>query len=121
MPEPTVPLTDERLTEIRSTLLGCWYSGEWSVRHPAGSTGPVQIVHSSGQGDTVLAELPDFAVDIAVFMADAHEAVPELLAEVERLRAELLEREALAAQYGARIVAASMAAAPLPVPPEAGR
>lgn len=88
MPEPAAPLSDERLAEIRSVQLGCWYSGEWRLNHPSGSTGPVQIVHTSGQGDTVLAELPDFAVDIAVFIADAHEAVPELLAEVDRLRVE---------------------------------
>jgi hypothetical protein len=88
MPDPTEPLSNERLAEIRSTLLGCWYSGEWRLRHPSGNTGPVQIIHSGGQGDTVLAELPDFAADIAVFIADAHEAVPELLAEVDRLRAD---------------------------------
>jgi hypothetical protein len=87
MSDPAAPLSDARLAEIRSVQLGAWYSREWHLRHPSGNTGPVQIVHSNSQGDTVLAELPDFAVDIAVFIADAHEAVPELLAEVDRLRA----------------------------------
>ncbi|MFC1420810.1 hypothetical protein [Streptacidiphilus cavernicola] len=85
----TAPLSEERLAEIQSLHLGCWYSGEWIVKHPHGSTGPAQVVHVGGFGDTVLAELPDFAADIAVFFADAHEAVPELLAEVARLKAVL--------------------------------
>jgi len=116
MPDLTAPLSDERLAEIRSVQLGAWYAREWRVRHPSGNTGPVEVVHSDGQGDTVIATLPDFLVDIAVFIADAHEAVPELLAEVERLRTALTAAEAPAAEYGARIVAASMAAAPRETP-----
>jgi hypothetical protein len=33
----------------------------------------------------VIARFPEWAESVAVFLADAHEAVPELLAEVERL------------------------------------
>jgi hypothetical protein len=44
----------------------------------------------------------------------------QLLAEVDRLRVALAAAEALAGKYGARIVAASMAAAPRDTP-EAGR
>lgn len=85
MAEQPAPLSAARLAEIRTAQLGIWYGGDWAVEQPQGDTGPVHLVHRSTQGDTVLAVLPDFAFDVAVFLADAHAALPELLAEVDRL------------------------------------
>jgi hypothetical protein len=83
------PLSAERLAQIRETQLGDWYSGEW-VQDYVESDGeePAHYVVTERESNTVLAMLPDWAGPIALWMADAHEAVPELLAEVERLRAE---------------------------------
>lgn len=85
----TEPMTPARLDEIRSVQPGCWYSGRWMVRHPDGNTGRVEIVHTDGQGDTVIARMPDFLDGMAHWIVDAHTAMPELLAEVDRLRTEL--------------------------------
>jgi hypothetical protein len=81
------PLSAERLAQIRETQLGDWYSGEW-VQDYVESDGeePAHYVVTERESNTVLAMLPDWAGPIALWMADAHEAVPELLAEVERLR-----------------------------------
>ena len=87
----TTALSDSRLNEIRSVQPGCWYSGQWMVRHPDGNTGRVEIVHTDSFGDTVIARMPDFLDDMAHFLVDARTAVPELLAEVERLRAQLAD------------------------------
>jgi hypothetical protein len=86
-----VPLPPERLAEIRSTLLGDWLAGGWRVRcvpvPDARDRSEVFLPDATAE-DTVIATLPDWADPVAVFLADAHEAVPELLAEVDRLSAE---------------------------------
>jgi DNA repair ATPase RecN len=81
------PLAPEREQEIRQTQLGDWYSGAWTIRDVERDDSTVWelVYHESGQ---VLATLPAWAGNICLWMADAHEAVPELLAEVDRLRAE---------------------------------
>lgn len=84
------PLTDERLTEITETHPGDWYSGEWRSEYVE-ATGDdesecayYRIFHVASGAE--LATLPDRAGPIALFMADAHEAVPALVAEVRRLQ-----------------------------------
>jgi hypothetical protein len=104
--EPTAPLSDEQLAAIRARVAAevicpaahpdeadkshLWVTGSLSGRDHCGSC------------------------SVARRVVDTNEAV--LLAEVDRLRAVLAEREELAAEYGARIVAASMAAAPREIP-----
>lgn len=89
MTNPDIPLSLERQQEIRETYPGEWYSGPWTQEHvDSNGDDPAYcrvIHHESG---TVLATLPDFAGPIALFIADAHDAVPELLAELDRVRAE---------------------------------
>jgi hypothetical protein len=92
-----VPLPPERLAEIRSTLLGDWLAGGWRVRSvPSDDSRDRSEVFLPGAPaeDTVIATFPDWADPVAVFLADAHEAVPELLAEVDRLRAKVGDRNA---------------------------
>ncbi|NXY96402.1 hypothetical protein HYE82_18800 [Streptomyces sp. BR123] len=82
------PLTPDRLAEIAESHPGSWYDGEWRSQYvdsTADEAGYCVVLHQeSGQ---VLAELPDWAGPIALFIADAHDAVPALLAEVDRLSA----------------------------------
>lgn len=92
------PLSPEREQEIQSVQLGDWLPGEWKSRHVDGSgdygdPDRYDLFHvGSGQ---VLATLPDWAGNVAMWIADAHEAVPELLAELDRLRTRLGAVEAL--------------------------
>ncbi|MFJ7999050.1 hypothetical protein ACIQ7D_18145 [Streptomyces sp. NPDC096310] len=98
-PSAALLLSPEREQEIRETHPGTWYAGPWTqdyVDSNPDGTEPAYyrlVHHESG---TTLATLPDFAGDIALFIADAHEAVPELLAELDRTRAAL--RAALGAE-----------------------
>ncbi|MEU0393876.1 hypothetical protein ABZ208_14035 [Streptomyces sp. NPDC006208] len=81
------PLTPEREQEIRETHPGEWYGGEWTqdyVESDGSEPAYCRVVHH--ESGTTLATLPDFAGPIALFIADAHDAVPELLAEIDRLR-----------------------------------
>ncbi|MEV0779245.1 hypothetical protein [Streptomyces sp. NPDC050428] len=104
-PDNTNPtaLTPEREQEIRETHPGTWYDGPWTQDYvDADGDEPdyCRVVHhESGE---VLATLPDFAGPIALFIADAHDAVPELLAELDRVRARaeelLLEASGLRSQ-----------------------
>jgi hypothetical protein len=89
MPEP---LTDDRLAEIAETHPGGWYHGEWRSEYVKGTPDTVgHYVVKHVESDTVLAALPDWAGGIALFLADSHEAVPDLLVEVDRVRAEVAE------------------------------
>lgn len=86
------PMTPAREQEIRETHPGGWYDGPWTHDYVEGEGGEPDywrvVHHESG---TALATLPDWAGGIALFIADAHDAVPELLAEVNRLRKALSE------------------------------
>lgn len=97
LPMPVGPqaLSSERLTEIVESHPGDWYSGEWRSQDVDSTDDEVghYVVKHQASG-TVLAELPDWAGPIALFIADAHDAVPELVAEIRRLRAEVAELRA---------------------------
>ena len=91
---PLPGLSLEREQEIRESHPGAWYGGPWTqdqVDSDGSDPAYCRVVHH--QSGTVLATLPDFAGGIALFLADAHDAVPELLAEVDRLRARVGELE----------------------------
>ncbi|MFE7485485.1 hypothetical protein [Streptomyces sp. NPDC057552] len=88
------PMTPDREQEIRETHPAGWYDGPWTHNYVEGEGGEPDywrvVHHESG---TTLATLPDWAGGLAAFIADAHDAVPELLAEVDRLRARAAELE----------------------------
>ncbi|MGQ4350508.1 hypothetical protein [Streptomyces sp. SAS_275] len=90
------PMSAERLQEIAECQPGEWYSGEWRSQFmEAGEYSKYSVylvVHA--ESGTLLAEFPDWAGPLALFMADAHDAVPELLTENARLRARVSELEA---------------------------
>lgn len=94
----TTPLTPEREQEIRETHPGDWYAGAWTqddVDPQNGQYAYCRVVHHESR--TTLATLPDWAGPIALFIADAHDAVPELLAELDRIRKERDELRAIVA------------------------
>lgn len=82
-------LSREREQEIRETHPGSWYDGPWTqdyVEMEGDEPAYNKVVHH--ESGTVLATLPDFAGMIALFIADAHDAIPELLQELDAVRAE---------------------------------
>lgn len=82
----SAPLSESRLTEIGSTVLGKWLAGEWRTEYVEGIGGEPACYRVKAADGTTLAELPDWAGPVATLLADAHEAVPELLADNAQLR-----------------------------------
>lgn len=86
------PLTPEREQEIRQGQPGDWLPGPWTIREIEGTAAEPSrwelVHHGSGK---VLATLPDWAGNVALWAADAHDAVLELLAELDRARGALRE------------------------------
>jgi hypothetical protein len=86
--EPTLP--QDRLDEIAESHPGDWYSGEWRTEYVVSTPDePSYYVVKHHESGTVLAELPDWAGPIALFITDAHDAVPTLVARVAELEATL--------------------------------
>lgn len=78
------PLTPEREAIIRQQQPGDWLAEPWMIRETDTVDGTVwQVTHKG----TVLATLPDWAGNLALWIAETHEDVPELLAELDRTRA----------------------------------
>ncbi|OMI34472.1 hypothetical protein [Streptomyces sparsogenes] len=88
-PEAPAPLSPEREQEIRETDPGDWYRAPWTTAfvNGNGEADDPSYWRVISEGETI-ATLPDFAEGLALFIADAREAVPELLAELGRVRAE---------------------------------
>lgn len=85
-PEVLPPLTAEREEEIRRSVPS-WSTG-W--RATPGDGGEWQVACDSG---SLIAEVPDYGEDFAMFIESARLAVPQLLAEVDRLRRRLSDLE----------------------------
>ncbi|MEV6547918.1 hypothetical protein AB0M57_04315 [Streptomyces sp. NPDC051597] len=86
----TGALDPVRLEEIRDCQLGDWYQAPWDTDFVEGDgmSNPSFWRVVERESGHVVATLPDWAGGIALWIADAREAVPELLAEVDRLSIE---------------------------------
>jgi hypothetical protein len=86
------PLTAEREQEIRDSIPTV-YSPPWTV-HPDMDDDVWRVKYATDHPLAgLVCEVPDYGAHLAEFIATARAAVPELLAELDRLRAlpELLE------------------------------
>ncbi|MFM9373324.1 hypothetical protein [Streptomyces sp. Da 82-17] len=93
--ETCTPLTDERLTEIRNRRYDEVTPGPWLVSEDQDGRALVYVERETEQGQTYAQVLlvADWATEADVqFVCSARRSVPELLAEVKRLRAELAAR-----------------------------
>ncbi|GCD40860.1 hypothetical protein [Streptomyces paromomycinus] len=81
MPEP---MPSEQLDLVRRRQLGEWLAGPWTIHEAVASDGEVWQVKHEGQ---VLATLPDWAGNLALWIAEAHDDLPLLLAEIDWLLA----------------------------------
>ncbi|MEU1071844.1 MULTISPECIES: hypothetical protein [unclassified Streptomyces] len=86
----TGALAAVRLEEIRDCQLGDWYQAPWDTAFVEGDgeADPSYWKVVERESGHVVATLPDWAGGIALWIADSREAVPELLAEVDRLTLE---------------------------------
>lgn len=83
------PITEQQLAEFTESHPGDWYAGEWRTEYNESTDDqPSHYVVKHQASGQVLAELPDWAGPIALFVADAHDAVPALLAEIRRLKSQ---------------------------------
>jgi hypothetical protein len=73
---------------VRREMADTTYGGTWHIRENTVTETDVWEVTHEG---TVLATLPDWAGNLAMWIADARDDVPQLLALVSQLRAELAE------------------------------
>lgn len=88
----TAPLSPEREAIVRQQQPGEWLSGPWLIREVEGTAdkpGCWQVTH---QGQP-LATLPDWAGNLALWIAETHEDVPELLATLDAERAKVAALE----------------------------
>ncbi|MFF7411563.1 hypothetical protein [Streptomyces lydicus] len=88
-------LTPKREQIIRQQQPGDWLAEPWMIREAATAEGDVWQVTLEGK---VLATLPDWAGNLALWIAETHDDVPELLGEIDRLRARIAELTALLEQ-----------------------
>ncbi|MFH9236101.1 hypothetical protein [Streptomyces globisporus] len=91
------PMTPDRLAEIRNRNLNEVTSGPWLLADDENGRPLVYAERVGGHGRTLA--LPLFLAGAATeadaqFVASARQAVPELLAEVDRLRVQVAELEA---------------------------
>ncbi|GAA3268086.1 hypothetical protein [Streptomyces lavendulae] len=83
------PMSPQREAIVRREMADTTYAGTWHIRESTvDGTDVWEVTH---QG-TVLATLPDWGGNLAMWIADARDDVPQLLALVAHLRVELAER-----------------------------
>lgn len=82
------PMSARREEIVRREMADTTYGGTWHIRE--NEADGVDVWEVTHQG-TVLATLPDWGGNLAMWIADARDDVPQLLALVTELRAELTE------------------------------
>ncbi|MFF9097590.1 hypothetical protein ACF1AX_31265 [Streptomyces sp. NPDC014802] len=81
----TEPLSPEREQEIRESIPTV-YGPPWTV-HPDWDDGTWRVMYATDHPLAgLVAVVPDYGSHLAEFIATARAAVPELLAEIDRLR-----------------------------------
>lgn len=93
----TEPLTPERLAEIRELVFGVQhFTAPWQLLPEPTADGYWQVHYATDNPLAGLAVLvPDYGWDIARFVEESVTFVPELLAELDRVRAERDELKAI--------------------------
>lgn len=82
------PMSSQREAIVRREMDDTTYGGTWHIRENTVDGVDVwEVTHEA----TVLATLPDWGGNLAMWIADARDDVPQLLALVTQLRAELTE------------------------------
>lgn len=80
-------MTDERLESIEQAHVGDYLGYGWTQDYIEADGGEPAYYKVATADGTTVATMPDWAGGIALFLAEAHDAVPQLIAEIRRLRA----------------------------------
>lgn len=81
------PLTDGQLYAIRTALIGDYLGYGWTQEYMESVDSRAAYYRVSTKDGTVVASMPDWAAGVALFLPEAHDALPALLAEVVKTRA----------------------------------
>ena len=85
------PMSPQREAIVRREMADTTYGGTWHIReNEVAGVDVWEVTHQK----TVLATLPDWGGNLAMWIADARDDIPQLLALVTQLRAELTESNA---------------------------
>ncbi|GAA0970002.1 hypothetical protein GCM10009555_018150 [Acrocarpospora macrocephala] len=79
-------LPDDRLAEIQTTIPES-YDPPWTYQPGEDANGYLVWLVASHSGEVLIATVPDYGEQLAQFIADARASMPQLVAEVVRLRA----------------------------------
>ena len=82
------PMSPQREAIVRREMADPTYAGTWHIRE--NEVDGVDVWEVTHQG-TVLATLPDWGGNLAMWIADARDDVPQLLTLASQLRAEIAE------------------------------
>lgn len=91
----TPPLTDQQLADIEARHQAATPGTWWNDGHEIYTGEPDTPAASTWIGETCNIDLPDHGDANGTFIAHAHADVPDLVAEVIRLRVAAVQREAL--------------------------
>lgn len=80
------PMSPQREAIVRREMADTTYGGTWHIRE--NTVDGVDVWEVTHQG-TVLATLPDWGGNLAMWIADARDDVPQLLALIDQLREQL--------------------------------
>lgn len=84
----TTPLTEDQFHAITTAQLGDYLGYGWTQEYVEADGEEAAYYRVTTPDGVVVATLPDWAGGVALFLAEAHDAVPALLAEVASLRAD---------------------------------
>ncbi|KOT47124.1 MULTISPECIES: hypothetical protein [Streptomyces] len=85
-PLRTGGLPPQREAKIRASLPDDWFGPPWTAEYVEGDGKNRAHYQVKARNGGVIATLPDWLQDLALFIADAPEAISELLAELDRVR-----------------------------------
>ncbi|MFD7661254.1 hypothetical protein [Streptomyces sp. NPDC059788] len=79
-------LPPQREAKIRASVPNDWFGPPWTAEYVEGDGKNRAHYQVKARNGGVVATLPDWLQDLALFVADAPEAISELLAELDRVR-----------------------------------
>lgn len=95
----TQPLTDDQLNAIAAAHVGDYLGFEWTQEYVEGDGDDPAYYRVQTKNGLTVATLPDWAGGVALFLPEAHDAVPALVVEVQHARRVLARLDAKLAQF----------------------
>ncbi len=93
------PLTDDQLHAVQTAHVGDYLGFGWTQEYVEGTGDDPAYYRVQTADGTTVATMPDWAAGVALFLPEAHDAVPALVAEVMQARRILARLDAKLAQH----------------------